>query len=173
MNTGQLCSGFGGTLAAMRGYFYVLYLFSKDLMALSVTIQEEFILNGNDRSNTHTSTYTVTQLHHRTYDITTAESSVLLFDSANAAGTIKNGELQYLRLTNLDSLSATITLRIRDAAQEYFVKLNAGGSYILTEDQLDADATGSEESVSLAQITKISAVASSGTVALEVYAAAT
>tara|TARA_B100000963_G_scaffold44223_2_gene33027 strand:- start:52227 stop:52697 length:471 start_codon:yes stop_codon:yes gene_type:complete len=156
----------------MRGYFYVLYLFSKYLMALSVTIQEEFILNGNDRSNTHTKTYTVTQLHHRTYDITTAESSVLLFGSANAAGTLKNGDLQYLRITNLDN-SATVTLRIRDTAQEYFVKLNAGGSYILTEDQLDADATGAEESVSLAQITKISAVASSGTVALEVYAAAT
>ena len=96
----------------------------------------------------------------------------MLFGSANAAGTLKNGDLQYLRITNLDN-SATVTLRIRDTAQEYFVKLNAGGSYILTEDQLDADATGAEESVSLAQITKISAVASSGTVALEVYAAAT
>ncbi len=140
-------------------------------MALSVTISEELILDGNDRSNTHTATFTVNDLDHRVLTINNVEKSVLLFDSANEAGTVKDASLAYLRITNLD-VSDTVTLRVRDDAQEFMVKLNAGGSFILTEDKLDADATGNEESVILSQINKISAVSSdSGGSRLEVYAA--
>ena len=140
-------------------------------MALSVTISEELILDGNDRSNTHTATFTVNELDHRVLTIDNTEKSILLFDTANEAGTIKDGNLAYLRITNLD-ISDTVTLRIRDAAQEFMVRLKAGGSFILTEDKLDADATGSEETVTLSQINKISAVSSDASGSkLEVYAA--
>jgi hypothetical protein len=140
-------------------------------MALSVTISEELILDGNDRSNTHTATFTVNELDHRVLTIDNTEKSILLFDTANEAGTIKDGNLAYLRITNLD-VSDTVTLRIRDAAQEFMVRLKAGGSFILTEDKLDADATGSEETVTLSQINKISAVSSDASGSkLEIYAA--
>ena len=140
-------------------------------MALSVTISEELILDGNDRSNTHTATFTVNELDHRVLTIDNTEKSILLFDTANEAGTIEDGNLAYLRITNLD-ISDTVTLRIRDAAQEFMVRLKAGGSFILTEDKLDADATGSEETVTLSQINKISAVSSDASGSkLEVYAA--
>lgn len=140
-------------------------------MALSVTISEELILDGNDRSNTHTATFTVNELDHRVLTIDNTEKSILLFDTANEAGTIEDGNLAYLRITNLD-VSDTVTLRIRDAAQEFMVRLKAGGSFILTEDKLDADATGSEETVTLSQINKISAVSSDASGSkLEIYAA--
>ena len=140
-------------------------------MSLTVTIQEDLILNGNDRSNTNTATFACNELDHRIVTITNAEKSILLFDSANEAGTIKDTKLEYLRITNLDG-SATVNLRVRDDAQEFMIQLKAGGSFLLTEDKLDADATGSEESISLAQINKISAVSSATTCLLEVYAAA-
>ena len=140
-------------------------------MALSVTISEELILDGNDRSNTHTATFTVNELDHRVLTIDNTEKSILLFDTSNEAGTIEDGNLAYLRITNLD-ISDTVTLRIRDAAQEFMVRLKAGGSFILTEDKLDADATGNEENVTLSQINKISAVSSDASGSkLEVYAA--
>jgi len=140
-------------------------------MALSVTISEELILDGNDRSNTHTATFTVNELDHRVLTIDNTEKSILLFDTANEAGTIEDGNLAYLRITNLD-VSDTVTLRIRDAEQEFMVRLKAGGSFILTEDKLDADATGSEETVTLSQINKISAVSSDASGSkLEIYAA--
>ena len=140
-------------------------------MSLTVTIQEDLILNGNDRSNTNTATFACNELDHRIVTITNAEKSILLFDSANEAGTIKDTKLEYLRITNLDSTD-TVNLRVRDDAQEFMIQLSPQGSFLLTEDKLDADATGSEESISLAQINKISAVSSATTCLLEVYAAA-
>ncbi len=140
-------------------------------MALSVTISEELILDGNDRSNTHTATFTVNDLDHRVLTIDNTEKSILLFDTANEAGTVRDTTLAYLRITNLD-ISDTVTLRIRDDAQEFMVRLKGGGSFILTEDKLDADATGTEETIILSQINKISAVSSDGSGSrLEVYAA--
>jgi predicted nucleic acid-binding Zn-ribbon protein len=141
------------------------------MATLTVTIQEDLILNGNDRSNTNTATFVCNELDHRVVTITNVEKSILLFDSANEAGTIKDTKLEYLRITNLDG-SATVNLRVRDDAQEFMIQLKAGGSFLLTKDKLDADATGSEESISLAQINKISAVSSATTCLLEVYAAA-
>jgi len=140
-------------------------------MALTVTIQEDLILNGNDKSNTHVATFTVNELDHRVLTINNVESSVLLFDTANAAGTVEDTNLRYLRITNLDS-SDTVKLRVRNDAEEFMIQLDAGASFLLTEDKLDADATGSEEVISLAQINKISAVSSdaSGSL-LEIYAA--
>ncbi len=140
-------------------------------MALTVTIQEDLILSGNDKSNTNTATFGCTNLDHRILTITNAEKSILLFDAANEAGTIKDNNLTYLRITNLDA-SDTITLRVRDAAQEFMVQVNGQGSFLLTEDKLDADATGSEEVTSLSQINKISAVSSDASGSLvEIYAA--
>ena len=45
-----------------------------------------------------------------------------------------------------------------------------GGSFILTEDKLDADATGSEETISLAQIDSIKGASASGSLQIEVFA---
>jgi len=140
------------------------------MATLTVTIQEQLTLNGKERGNVNTATFTVTEVDHRIIKITSTEQSILLFAAAVAAGTFKDGALEYLRITNLDG-SANVDLRIRDAAQEYFVRIIPGGSFILTEDKLDADATGNDETLSLSQIDSIKAVSSLSTSDIEIFIA--
>ena len=141
------------------------------MATLTVSIQEELILNGKDRGSSYVTTFNATEVDSRIVTITNTEKSILLFGSAIEAGTIKDATLTYLRITNLDA-STTVDLRIRDAAQEFIVRLNAGGSFILTEDKLDADATGSAETIALSQIDSISAVSGTSTSSIEIFATA-
>ena len=62
-------------------------------------------------------------------------------------------------------------LRIRNASEEFMVQVEPLGSFILTEDKLDADATGSDETISLAQIDSIKAISGTSTSSVEIYAA--
>jgi len=140
-------------------------------MSLTVTISEDLILNGNDRSNTSVATFVVNELDHRIVKIKNVETTILLFGSENAAGTIKNTYLKYLRITNLDS-DGIVKLRIRNASREFMIQLEGQASFLLTKDKLDADASGTEEVIALEQITQISAIGSeSGGESLEIYAA--
>jgi hypothetical protein len=140
------------------------------MATLTVTIQEELILNGQNVGCTNIVNYGVSEVYHRIVTITNTEKSILLFGSDVEGGTIKDAQLDYLRITNLDS-STTVNLRIRNAAEEFMVQITAGGSFILTEDKLDADATGSDESISLAQIDSIKAVSGASSSSIEIYAA--
>ena len=67
---------------------------------LTVTIQEELILNGQDLGCTNVTTYACTELYHRIVTITNTEKSILLFGAAVEGGTIKDAQLDYLRITN-------------------------------------------------------------------------
>ena len=140
------------------------------MATLTVTIQEELSLNGVERGGFNSVDYTVTSVDHRVLDITTSEQSIILFDTANYAGTIADGSLEYLRITNL-STTASLYLRLSDSSQEYFISVTPSSSFVLTDDRIDADATGSEETMSLSQIDTIKAKSSTGTVSVEVFAA--
>tara|TARA_R100001460_G_scaffold10094_10_gene23926 strand:- start:7945 stop:8370 length:426 start_codon:yes stop_codon:yes gene_type:complete len=141
------------------------------MATLTVTITEAVSLNGASRGSTNTHTETVTQIDHRIVScLHSAEQTVLLFDSAVAAGTIKDGTLDYLRLTNLDS-SNFVTVRVRGNNEEYFVKLEAGDSFILNNQSMDANAAGGA-SVSLANIDSVAIQADTATCDVEVFAAA-
>ena len=137
---------------------------------LTVTIKEELSLNGKEYGGSNSLDLTVTEVDSRVLTITSAEQTVLLFAAAVAAGTFKDAQLEYLRITNLHT-TATVDLRISDAAQEYFVRIVAGGSFILTEDQLDADNTGSAETMALAQIDSIKATTSVAASDIEIFSA--
>ena len=141
------------------------------MATLTVTITEAVSLNGASRGSTNTHTETVTQIDHRIVTcLHSAEQTVLLFDSAVAAGTIKDGTLDYLRMTNLDSTNF-VTIRVRGNNEEYFVKLEAGDSYILNNQSMDANATGGA-SVSLNNIDSIGIQADTSSCDVEIFAAA-
>ena len=140
------------------------------MATLTVTIKEELTLNGNEYNRLRSTDYTVTEVDSRIITITSTEQTVLLFGAAVAAGTFKDAQLEYLRITNLDD-TATVDLRISDSAQEYFIRINPGSSFILTEDKLDADATGSAETMSLVQIDSIKADSSTSASDIEIFAA--
>jgi len=141
------------------------------MATLTVTIKEELTLNGIQRGSTNISALAgVTECVQRVVTITNAEKPVFLFASAVEAGAFKNATLQYLRITNLHQ-TATVNLRVRDAAQEFAIQINPLGSFILTEDKLDADATGADETIALAQIVSIKAVSSTTSNLIEIFAA--
>jgi hypothetical protein len=138
---------------------------------LTITITEAVTLNGASRGSTNTHTETVTQIDHRIVTcLHSAEQTVVLFDSAVAAGQIADGTLDYLRLTNLDGTNF-VTVRVRGNSEEYFVKLEAGDSFMLHNSVMDANATGGA-SVSLANIDSIGIQADTASCDVEIFAAA-
>ena len=139
------------------------------MATLNVTITEDLTLSGQTIGSSNTASYSVTSVDHRIITCTVTEQTVLLFNSADAAGTIKDATLKYLRLTNLDA-SNFIVIRVKGNSEEYFQKVPAGSSFLLTDSQMDANATGGQ-SLSLANIDEISIDADSASVDVEVYAA--
>ena len=138
---------------------------------LTITITEAVTLNGASRGSTNTHTETVTQIDHRIVTcLHSAEQTVVLFDSAVAAGTITDATLDYLRLTNLDNTNF-VTVRVRGNSEEYFVKLEAGDSFMLHNSVMDANDTGGA-SVSLANIDSIGIQADTASCDVEIFAAA-
>lgn len=138
---------------------------------LTITITEAVTLNGASRGSTNTHVESVTQIDHRIVScLHSAEQTVVLFDTAVAAGTMADATLDYLRLTNLDSTNF-VNVRIKGTGEEYFVKLEAGDSFLLNNSVMDANATGGA-SVSLANINSIGIQADGGTCDVEVFAAA-
>lgn len=141
------------------------------MATLTVTITEAVTLNGASRGSTNTHTETVTQIDHRIVTcLHSAEQTVVLFDSAVAAGTIKDGTIDYLRMTNLDSTNF-VTVRVSGNNEEYFVKLEAGDSFILNNSVMDANAAGGA-SVSLANIDSIGIQADTASCDVEIFAGA-
>tara|TARA_R100001463_G_scaffold70460_1_gene124132 strand:- start:495 stop:917 length:423 start_codon:yes stop_codon:yes gene_type:complete len=140
------------------------------MAVLTITITEAVTLNGASRGSTNTHTEEVTQIDHRIVTcLHSAEQTVVLFDSAVAAGTIKDATLDYLRLTNLGS--HFVTVRVSGNSEEYFVKLEAGDSFMLNNSVMDANATGGA-SVSLANIDSIGIQADTASCDVEIFAAA-
>jgi hypothetical protein len=111
----------------------------------------------------------VTQVDNRIVTVTTSEADLVKFSSAVASGTFVASTVKYLRISHTGS-SGTLTLRVLGSSEEYFVKLEAGDSYILNNAQMDANATGSQ-AVTLADIAEIKAVASTGTIIAELFVA--
>jgi len=140
------------------------------MATLTVSIKEDLNLNGTEYGGEYVMSETVTQVYKRIINCTATEQSVLLFDAADAAGTLKDATVDYLRITNLDA-SADVQLRIVGASTQYYVKLEAGDSWMLGNSLMYADATGTGATESTIAIDTIYADVSSGTADVEIFAA--
>ena len=149
------------------------------MATLSVQISEKLNINGTDRGNVTTVDIgSVTQVVERVISVGTTELSILEFDGSSAApsaGTLVDGSVQYLRITNTAS-SGTCDLRVTDSAnnKEYIYTIGAGESYILLNDSMDAN-TGSSDLGGAKAMTNIDVIKAkaSTTLLLEVMAVAT
>ena len=141
------------------------------MATLTVTIKEELILNGAERGSENViSVSSVTEMIERIIDIPTAtETTLVEYGAATGGSTFIDDTTQYLRITNLDSTNFA-TLRVLGTTEEYFVKVPAEGSFMLFNDEMDANATGSQ-AVSFADIESIKAQADTAEVQLEVFVA--
>ena len=143
------------------------------MATLTVNITETITLNGKERGGTNiTDINGVSYIDHRILSVShSAEQSLVLFDTAVAAGQLADSSVDYLRITNLDSTNF-ITLRFTSADDEYFVKLSAGDSFVLFETVMDTDDDAGAATASLANIDSIKAVANSASCNVELFVAA-
>ena len=116
------------------------------MATLNVTITEELTLNGADRGSTNNlSVASVTQVYHRILTLpanggsgttdTTISNFRTLVTTADSA--LKDDDVKYIRVTNLDSSnSVTLSLQLAadggsDASSTASVLLEAGKSFML------------------------------------------
>jgi len=92
-----------------------------------------------------------------------------LFGAAVAAGQLKDGDLKYLRITNLDQTNF-VTIRVIADAEAYFIKLPPESSWMLCDDEMEANGDGVAFS-SFETISQITIDASTQTCDCEIYAA--
>ena len=159
------------------------------MATLNVTITEELTLNGADRGSTNSlSVASVTQVYHRILTLpanggsgttdTTISNFRTLVTTADSA--LKDDDVKYIRVTNLDSSnSVTLSLQLAadggsDASSTASVLLEAGKSFILGKAvgvaAVDDDAAG--KVTSLVDLESIIAVnGNNATLSLEVFIA--
>jgi len=137
---------------------------------LTVSIKEELTLNGVEQGGEYVMSESVTQLYKRIITCTTTEQSVLLFAAADAAGTLKDATADYIRITNLDATNF-VQLRIVGGTSQYYVKLEAGDSWIGGNSLMYADATGTSATESFINIDTIHADADTASCDVEIFAA--
>ena len=159
------------------------------MATLNVTITEELTLNGADRGSTNSlSVASVTQVYHRILTLpanggsgttdTTISNFRTLVTTADSA--LKDDDVKYIRVTNLDS-SNNVTLSLQlaadggsDASTTASILVEAGKSFILGKAvgvaAVDDDDAG--KVTSLVDLESIIAVnGNNATISLEVFIA--
>ena len=141
------------------------------MAVLTVTIKEEVTLNGSLKTFENAHSESVDDIFHRIYGVLhDAESELLNFAGADAGGVFSDADLNYLRITNLGPTNF-VTIRVLGNSEEYFVKIEAGDSFILNNSIMDANASGGQN-FSAGAIDIIKAKADTATVNLEILALA-
>ena len=109
---------------------------------LLVTITESYTLNNVSYGNTTTKTFTSKgQVDQRIMSVATASTTLFMFDTADSAGTAVAADYVYFRITNLDDTNF-VTLRLFNGADSFWLKIAAGESLLLMNNEMDA-VTGS------------------------------
>ena len=156
---------------------------------LKVTIREELTLNGYAQGANNTLTISdINEISKRIVTATTTEAGLLGFLSALSnvgvtankvgylAGILDDGDVRYMRITNLDA-SNHITLTFRDEDNtEYRMKVDAGHSFIYPGDNSGGlvdtmKAAGSALASGLADLVDITVDADTASCDVEVYVA--
>ena len=145
---------------------------------LTVTLTEAISLNGYDQGSKNTlSVSSINEVHKRILTVPTSEIEVLAMSTSNASGTFIEGDVRYIRITNLDDTNhVTLTFK-NENDDEFAVKLDKGQSFIYNGDlsggvvdTMDGiDGTGL--TVSLGDLVNITALADTAACDLEVFVA--
>lgn len=141
------------------------------MAVLKVTITEELVLNGADLGTQNVFTdSSITYADRRVMALSTTSRSVLLFDSQQAAGTYADDSIEYLRITNLDDTNGVV-LDIRGSNEQYFVDLEPECSFLLSNNEMDANDATTAQVFSTSNIDSIYATAKAGTPNIEYFIA--
>jgi hypothetical protein len=135
------------------------------MATLTVTVTEAVTLGdgSTDRGTTNTQTISVNEVDHRIMDLGSGYADVLRFAATASAGTFKDASVKYLRITNLDD-TAFITLRVRTADSQYFVKVESKDHFIIGNNEMDAMEDGDTALTESETFVKIDAIAAKSSV---------
>ena len=156
---------------------------------LKVVISEQIILNGRDQGSKNTlSISDINEVSKRIVTASTTEAGLLGFLSALSgvgvaankvgylAGILDDGDVRYIRITNLDDTNF-ITLTFRDEDNtEFKIKVDAGHSFIYPGDNSGGvvdtmKAAGSAVGSGLADLVDITIDADTASCDVEVFVA--
>jgi len=112
---------------------------------LTVTITEQYTLNGVSYGNTMNKTYTDNgEVYQRVmaipYSAEDAFTDIINFGAADDAGQADIDNYKYFRIKNLDDTNF-LTLRVKGTADSFFVKIKAGETFLLMDNEIDAVAS--------------------------------
>ena len=146
---------------------------------LTITLKESIELNGVEQGATNEKTIaSVNEVSKRIVTVTTTEAEVLAFHASPiAAGTFLEGDVRYMRFTNLDDTNFIQLTFKNENDDEFAVKMDAGHSFIYPGDNsggvvdtMDAIA-GSGLSNGLADLVNVAADADTASCDMEIFVA--
>jgi hypothetical protein len=138
---------------------------------LTVTITESYSLNGVDYGNTTNKTFASNgEVIQRIMTIASqsrgsAWTNIINFAAADAAGVADITNYKYFRIKNLDDANF-LELRVTGTADSFFVKIKAGETFLLMDNEIDA-AASSTTIGTLTDITQIAANANTDAIDIE------
>ena len=151
------------------------------MATLTTKITETLVLNGSQRGGTVTKSFTgINEASKRMLTITTNEATIATFSGAVAsAGHYNDGNVRYIRFTNLDDTYFVCLTFTNGSNDEFAVKLDARQSIMLCGDnstgmELIFNATQAADAAShtaFGPLTTIQADAESSTVDIEMFVA--
>jgi len=145
---------------------------------LTVKIHESISLNGKDQGGTTSlSLSSINEISKRIVTVTTSEVEVIAMSTAASTGTYIEGDVRYMRFTNLDDTNhITLTFK-NENNDEFAVKLDKGQSFIYNGDisggvvdTMDA-VDGAGLTVSLGDLVNVTADADTASCDMEIFVA--
>ena len=146
---------------------------------LTLTVKESIELNGVEQGATNTKTIaSVNEVSKRIVTVTTTEAEVIAFHaSAISSGTLLEGDVRYMRFTNLDDTNFIVLTFKNENDDEFAIKLDGGHSFIYPGDNaggvvdtMDAiDGTGL--TLSLGDLVNVTADADTASCDMEIFVA--
>lgn len=105
---------------------------------LTVTITESYTLNSVVYGNTTNKIFTSKgQIDQRIMSVATTEKALFNFGSVDSAGVGVAANYVYFRVTNLDDTNF-VSLRLYNGDDSFWLKLGAGESLLLMNNEIDA-----------------------------------
>jgi len=146
---------------------------------LTVTLKESIELNGVEQGATNTKTIaSINEVSKRIVTVTTTEAEVIAFHaSAIASGTFIEGDVRYIRFTNLDDTNYILLTFKNENDDEFAIKVDAGHSFIYPGDNSGGvvdtfDAIASTGlTISLADLVNVTADADTASCDMEIFVA--
>jgi len=145
---------------------------------LTVTLKESIELNGVEQGATNTKTIaSINEISKRIVTVTTSEVEIIAMGTAVSTGTFIEGDVRYIRFTNLDDTNfVTLTFK-NENDDEFAVKVDAGYSFIYPADNsggvvdtMDAiDGTGL--TLALGDLVNVTADADTASCDMEIFVA--